>query len=161
MADLTCSHSVHRNQGHTLESASCNTVLQLIVAVNLQEHLRRHTGETPFHCDDCPMKFKTRNTYKRHLRTRHGKELMADGIHMMPHEQFLLIRTKPYLHDDQTTPEDVLQSLLAERNVVAPAEELVIPEDVAQQLREAEFAVQDGMLDTGVDSASVSKVELV
>jgi len=107
------------------------------------------------------MKFKTRNTYKRHLRTRHGKELMADGIHMMPREQFLLIRTKPYLHDDQTTPEDVLQSLLAERNVVSRPEELVIPEDVAQHLQEGEFAVQDEALDTGLDGASVVKVELV
>ena len=39
----------------------------------LQEHLRRHTGETPYHCPDCPQRFKTRNTFKRHLRTRHGE----------------------------------------------------------------------------------------
>ena len=104
------------------------------------------------------MKFKTRNTYKRHLRTRHGKELMADGIRMMPREQFLLIRTKPYLHDDQTTPEDVLQSLLAERNV-SQADNLLIPEDVSQQLQEGGFAAHES--ESGDDSASDSKVELV
>ena len=48
--------------------------------------MRRHTGETPFHCTDCPLRFKTRNTYKRHLRTRHNKLLTADGIRFMPYD---------------------------------------------------------------------------
>lgn len=42
------------------------------------------------------MKFKTRNTYKRHLKTRHGKLLTATGIHLMPSEEFAKIRTKRY-----------------------------------------------------------------
>ncbi len=76
-----------------------------------QEHLRRHTGETPFHCTDCPLRFKTRNTYKRHLKTRHGKLLTADGIRMMPHDDFVKIRTKQYRksqfdHDDDDFEED-------------------------------------------------------
>ena len=36
-----------------------------------QEHRRRHTGEQPYHCPECSMKFKTRNSYKRHLSTKH------------------------------------------------------------------------------------------
>jgi len=80
------------------------------------------------------MKFKTRNTYKRHLRTRHGKELGPDGIRMMPREQFLLIRTKPYLHDDQTTPEDVLQGLLSgQQTLEVQPEGLVISEGPSSQ----------------------------
>lgn len=69
-----------------------------------EEHLRRHTGETPFLCTDCPQRFKTRNTYKRHLRTRHGKLLLANGIHIMSRDEFLKVRTKPYL--DEKTEED-------------------------------------------------------
>lgn len=61
-----------------------------------QEHLRRHTGETPFHCTDCPLRFKTRNTYKRHLKTRHGKLLTANGIRFMPREEFLKICSRAY-----------------------------------------------------------------
>lgn len=58
--------------------------------------MRRHTGETPFVCTDCPQRFKTRNTYKRHLKTRHGKLLTADGIRWLSVEEFAKIRTKPY-----------------------------------------------------------------
>ena len=36
-----------------------------------QEHQRRHTGEQPFQCSECLMKFKTRNSYKRHMITKH------------------------------------------------------------------------------------------
>ena len=68
---------------------------------HFKEHLRRHTGETPFHCSDCPLKFKTRNTYKRHLRTRHGKLLVANGVHVMPHDEFMRVRTKPYLFEQK------------------------------------------------------------
>ena len=45
--------------------------------------MRRHTGETPYQCPDCSMFFKTRNTYKRHLKTRHKKLLTAAGISLM------------------------------------------------------------------------------
>jgi len=79
------------------------------------------------------MKFKTRITYKRHLRTRHGKELMADGIRMMPREQFLLVRTKPYLHDDQTTPREVIESLLADHSIVTDSGLLEPPETTSQE----------------------------
>jgi len=83
------------------------------------------------------MKFKTRNTYKRHLRTRHGKELMTDGVRLMPREQFLLVRTKPYLHDDQTTPDDVIQDLLSGQNQLMEAESLADPtQSTSQQFDE-------------------------
>lgn len=42
------------------------------------------------------MKFKTRNTYKRHLKTRHGKLLTASGIYLLSPEEFSRVRTKPY-----------------------------------------------------------------
>ena len=74
----------------------------------LQEHMRRHTGETPFACTDCPLRFKTRNTYKRHLKTRHGKLLTASGIRLLPYDEFIKIRTKPslFLNADDTRQEE-------------------------------------------------------
>ena len=71
----------------------------------MQEHLRRHTGETPFSCTDCPLRFKTRNTYKRHLKTRHGKLLTAHGICSLPYDEYMKVCTRPYA---QTRPvEDI------------------------------------------------------
>jgi len=103
------------------------------------------------------MKFKTRNTYKRHLRTRHGKELVSDGVRMMPREQFLLVRTKPYLHDDQTTPDDILETLLMERGDLAVVEPLVI----APQSPSAEYDADGPMTDepTSCNDATVVKSE--
>ena len=75
-----------------------------------QEHLRRHTGETPFICADCPQKFKTRNTYKRHLKTRHGKLLTASGIKILTVEEFAKIRTKPY----RRTPDKEVYKMVTE-----------------------------------------------
>ena len=45
---------------------------------------------------DCGLKFKTRNTYKRHLKTRHGKLLTASGIHQLSLEEFAKVRTRRY-----------------------------------------------------------------
>lgn len=41
-------------------------------------------------------RFKTRNTYKRHLKTRHGKVLtQSGGIIILSEEEFLRVRTAP------------------------------------------------------------------
>lgn len=87
-----------------------------ILLFDFQEHLRRHTGETPFICMDCPQKFKTRNTYKRHLKTRHGKLLTAAGIRMLSVEEFARIRTKPY----RRTPDRYLKSKGKNVTVIMP-----------------------------------------
>lgn len=50
------------------------------------------------------MKFKTRNTYKRHLKTRHGKLLTARGIKRMSREEFAKVRTKPYKKSNESSP---------------------------------------------------------
>lgn len=45
---------------------------------------------------DCGQRFKTRNTYKRHLKTRHGKLLTASGISLLSQEEFAKVRTRRY-----------------------------------------------------------------
>jgi len=104
------------------------------------------------------MKFKTRNTYKRHLRTRHGKELCADGVRLMPREQFLLVRTKPYLHDDQTTPAHVLRRLLAQQQIAPDADALVNLEDTSQQNPADGYIFYEVAPGTGCDDAKLVPV---
>lgn len=42
------------------------------------------------------LRFKTRNTYKRHLKTRHGKVLtQSGGIIILSEEEFRRVRTAP------------------------------------------------------------------
>ena len=73
---------------------------------------------------------------------------------MMPREQFLLIRTKPYLHDDQTTTsQDVLHSLLSQQNAQntttheRPTDGVATYADISQG--------------TGCDATDVTKLEPV
>lgn len=41
-------------------------------------------------------RFKTRNTYKRHLRTRHGKVLTTSGgLIILSEDEFQMVRTVP------------------------------------------------------------------
>jgi len=86
---------------------------------------------------------------------------MISGIRMMPREQFLLIRTKPYLHDDQSMPEDVLQGLLSERNVIGDAEQLLTLEDTSQGDQANGFVVYEAVSGTNNDGADVVKLEPV
>lgn len=69
--------------------------------------MRTHTGETPYLCTDCLQRFRTRNTYKRHLRTRHGKTLLPDGIHATSRDEFPKVSAGPRLGDET---EDVAKS---------------------------------------------------
>jgi len=80
---------------------------------------------------------------------------------MMPREQFLLIRTKPYLHDDQSMPEDVLQGLLSERNVIGDAEQLLTLEDTSQGDQANGFVVYEAVSGTNNDGADIVKLEPV
>ena len=82
---------------------------------------------------------------------------MSSGIRMMPREQYLLIRTKPYLHDDQTTPEDVLSSLLSEHNHVSAAAEMETSDDISQQ--QDQLMMNDGVPGTSCDDATIVKLE--
>lgn len=58
------------------------------------------SGETPFQCQLCHVKFKTRNTYKRHLRMRHEKNLTMDGLEDVDEDE--LQRFKAYSHVAKT-----------------------------------------------------------
>ena len=58
-----------------------------------KEHCRRHTGESPYQCTDCSARYKTRNTFKRHLKVHHGKLLTASGTHTpMPTDAFAQVQ---------------------------------------------------------------------
>ncbi|KAG8228431.1 hypothetical protein J437_LFUL003908 [Ladona fulva] len=56
---------------------------------HFKEHRRRHTGESPY-------EFKTRNTYKRHMRTHHGKMLTPSGeLLVLSDDEFKQVRALP------------------------------------------------------------------
>ena len=138
-----------------------------IVHLNLylQEHLRRHTGETPFECSDCGQKFKTRNTYKRHLKTRHGKLLTASGITQMSKEEFMKVRTKrhktPRLPDiSYTMPEltFIKRSALARREKGhTDSEELVNVDEILKTVDEIKREIESGSDTEAAENTSQDK----
>jgi len=87
---------------------------------------------------------------------------MSDGIRMMPRDQFLLVRTKPYLHDDQTTPDDVIQNLLMERNSVTEAEPLfVASENLSDEQHANGSILYESISAAGCNDATIVKTEPV
>jgi len=49
-------------------------------------------------------RFKTRNTYKRHLRTRHGKVLTTSGgLIILSEDEFQMVRTAPRANSQSST----------------------------------------------------------
>jgi len=75
---------------------------------------------------------------------------------MMPREEFLLVRTKPYLHDDQTTREDVLHKLLTQQKHDPDAEELLKLEDTSELHQDEQFIIYEGVPATDGDVAAIA-----
>ena len=127
--------------------------------------MRRHTGETPFECSDCGQKFKTRNTYKRHLKTRHGKLLTASGITQMSKEEFMKVRTKrhktPRLPDiSYTMPEltFIKRSALARREKGhTDSEELVNVDEILKTVDEIKREIESGSDTEAAENTSQDK----
>ncbi|KAL8611126.1 hypothetical protein ACOMHN_064416 [Nucella lapillus] len=73
---------------------------------HFEEHKRKHNGETPYPCEQCnnEVSFKTRNTYKRHLKTVHGILLTWRGQEPMTAEEFAKVQTKKRYQKSTPTP---------------------------------------------------------
>ncbi|XP_028896413.1 zinc finger protein OZF-like isoform X1 [Zeugodacus cucurbitae] len=59
-----------KHAGKTIQCTYCQK--RYVRAVDLEVHLRSHTGDTPFKCDKCEKAFTKRSTLRKHLQLHEG-----------------------------------------------------------------------------------------
>lgn len=59
-----------KHAGQTIQCTYCQK--RYVRAVDLEVHLRSHTGDTPFKCDKCEKAFTKRSTLRKHLQLHEG-----------------------------------------------------------------------------------------
>uniref|UniRef100_A0A034VWZ6 Zinc finger protein 510 n=2 Tax=Bactrocera dorsalis TaxID=27457 RepID=A0A034VWZ6_BACDO len=59
-----------KHAGQTIQCTYCQK--RYVRAVDLEVHLRSHTGDTPFKCDMCEKAFTKRSTLQKHLQLHEG-----------------------------------------------------------------------------------------
>jgi uncharacterized Zn-finger protein len=59
---------MHHNQLYTMKLHECGTCPAAFSSrAALMQHIRIHTGETPFTCEPCNKKFNQKSSYNRHI----------------------------------------------------------------------------------------------
>ncbi|XP_026185601.1 zinc finger protein 189-like isoform X2 [Mastacembelus armatus] len=90
-----------QNDGFTIthSCAFCNKTFR--TNFRLEEHIRVHTGETPYSCSMCPKKFHSNHSFKNHMTRIHADQVPSNGD---------LAWTKP-LEDIEDNPEDLISPI--------------------------------------------------